>query len=149
VVRRRGVVPVQHRLEHPVRCPHGRGKRLISDARLRDELALCRQYRIPHSQFLGVGDGTWTPRDRIKAQAYEEWLRGACPQCGTRESDWVDDEGDYQEGYVAITHKCFGCEEISAKQSEIPEGRAGAGMKVLLLPASVRAAQEIAEQLGA
>ncbi|WP_432185502.1 hypothetical protein [Streptomyces tendae] len=73
-------------------------------------------------------------------------MRGVCPHCGTRESDWVDDQGDYQEAYVAITHKCFGCEEITSRQAEIPEGKAGAGMKVLLLPASVHAAQQVIEQ---
>lgn len=71
------------------------------------------------------------------------------PQCGTRESEWTDDEGDYQEAYVATTHKCFGCEEIAARQSEIPEGKAGAGMKVLLLPASVIAAQQVLEEMTA
>jgi len=137
-------------MERAVRDPHGRGKRLITDGRLRNELALCRQYRIPHSQFLGVGDGTWTERDRAKALAYETFLRSVCPQCGTRESEWLDDEnGDYQEAYVAISHKCFGCEEIAAKQAEIPEGKAGAGMKVLLLPASVHAAQQVLEELNA
>ncbi|WP_330328174.1 hypothetical protein [Streptomyces pseudovenezuelae] len=137
-------------MEHPERHhPHGRGKRLTTDDRLRNELALCRQYRIPHSQFRGVGDGTWTERDRAKALAYEEWTRSACPQCGTRESDWVDDEGEYTDAYVALTHKCFGCEEIAAKQSEIPEGKAGAGMKVLLLPTSVHAAQQLFEELTA
>lgn len=70
-----------------------------------------------------------------------------CPQCGTRETDWMDEEGDYQEAYVAISHKCFGCEEIAMKQREIPEGRSGDGMKVLLLPASVLAAQQAMEDL--
>ena len=70
-----------------------------------------------------------------------------CPQCGTREAEWVDEQGDYQDAYVAISHKCFGCEEIAAKQGEIPEGKAGAGMKVLLLPASVHAAQQLLEEL--
>ncbi|WP_435606725.1 hypothetical protein [Streptomyces ardesiacus] len=134
-------------MERAKRGPHGRGKRLTTDDRLRNELALCKEYRIPHSQFLGVGDGTWTPRDRLKALAYEDWLRGVCPHCGTRESEWVDDQGHYQEAYVAVTHKCFGCEEITQRQSEIPEGKAGAGMKVLLLPASVHAAQQVLDQL--
>lgn len=98
---------------------------------------------------MGVGTGTWTERDRAKARAYEQHLRAACPQCGTRESEWTDDEGDYQEAYVATTHKCFGCEEIAARQSEIPEGKAGAGMKVLLLPASVIAAQQVLEEMTA
>lgn len=72
-----------------------------------------------------------------------------CPQCGTRESDWLDDDGAYQEAYVAVSHKCFGCEEITAKQAEIPEGRSGAGMKVLLLPAAVHAAQQVLEEMNA
>ncbi|MGW2739128.1 hypothetical protein ACWC4D_33625 [Streptomyces sp. NPDC001288] len=72
-----------------------------------------------------------------------------CPQCGTRESEWVDEQGDYQDAYVAISHRCFGCEEIAAKQAEIPEGKGGHGVKVLLLPASVMAAQEVLEELTA
>ncbi len=98
--------------------------------------------------FRGVGDGTWSDLDRDKALAYDAYTRSQCPQCGTRESDWVDEHGDYVEGYIALSHKCFGCEEIAAKQREIPEGRAGDGMKVLLMPAAVYAAQQLAEQLG-
>ncbi|NUP69305.1 MAG: hypothetical protein HOW71_44870 [Nonomuraea sp.] len=59
----------------------------------------------------------------------------------------MDEQGEYQETYVALTHKCFGCEEIAMKQREIPEGRAGDGMKVLLMPAAVLAAQQIAADL--
>lgn len=109
-------------------------------------MALCRQYQIPHSTLRG-GDGTWTALDRDKALAYEQYLRGTCPQCGTRDSDWTDETGEYQEAYVALSHKCFGCEEIATKQGEIPDGKAGAGMKVLLLPASVYAAQQALEEL--
>jgi hypothetical protein len=98
--------------------------------------------------FRGVGDGTWTSLDRDKALAYAAYERSVCPQCGTRESDWLDEHGDYQEAYVATSHKCFGCEEIAAKQQEIPEGPAGAGMKVLLLPAAVHAARQLADELG-
>lgn len=112
-------------------------------------MALCREYRIPYSQFRSLGDGTWSPADQAKALAYEEYLRGTCPQCGTRESEWVDESGEYVDAYIAVTHNCFGCEEIAMKQKEIPEGQAGAGLKVLLLPASIHAAQEIAAELGA
>lgn len=112
-------------------------------------MAVCRQYRIPYSQFRGLGDGTWTGPDRDKASAYEDYLRGICPQCGTRESEWVDEHGEYVDAYIASTHNCFGCEEIALKQKEIPEGQAGAGLKVLLLPASIHAAQEVAAQFGA
>lgn len=122
------------------RIPHGPGKRLSTDARFRAELELCEKYRIPHSQFRGIGDGTWTARDRHKALAYRDYQRATCGQCGTRESDWVDDDGDFVEAYVASTHKCFGCAEIARKQSEIPDGKAGAGMKVLLIPPAIHAA---------
>ena len=70
-----------------------------------------------------------------------------CPQCGTREAEWTDEEGEYQEAYIALSHKCFGCEEIAAKQAEIPEGKTGAGMKVLLMPAAVLAAQQALDEL--
>ncbi|MFJ9420682.1 hypothetical protein [Streptomyces sp. NPDC101249] len=145
--RRRSRRSLQRRLERAVEHPHGPGKRLTADARLRSELALCRTYRIPHSQFKGAGTGTWTERDRTKALAYEDYLRGACPQCGTREDEWLDTEGDYQEAYVAQSHKCFGCEEIAAKQREIPDGPSGDGLKVLLMPAGVLAAQRVIDEL--
>lgn len=136
-------------MEHPGRQqPHGPGKRLIADERLRTELELCHQWGIPHSQFRGIGDGTWTDRDRAKALAYREYQRSVCPQCGTRESEWVDDHDMAVDAYIAVSHKCLGCEEIALKQGEIPEGKEGAGMKVLLLPPSVRAAQLVAEQYG-
>lgn len=112
-------------------------------------MALCRQYGIPYSQFRAGGDGRWTAGDQAKALAYEEYLRGACPQCGTRESEWVDDNGDFVDAYIAVTHTCFGCDEISMKQKEIPEGQAGGGLKVLLLPAHIHAAQQLAAELGA
>ena len=97
---------------------------------------------MPHSQFR-----SWSPGDRAKALAYQAYQRGICPQCGTREDDWTDDDGEYTEAYVAISHKCFGCEEIAMKQREIPEGRAGDGMKVLLMPSSVLAAQQALNEL--
>ena len=70
-----------------------------------------------------------------------------CPHCGTRESEWVSEDGEYQDAYIPVSHKCFGCEEIANKQAEIPEGKAGAGVKVLLIPASLHAAQQVYEEL--
>ncbi|MFE6126724.1 hypothetical protein ACFQ6Q_00405 [Streptomyces sp. NPDC056437] len=69
-----------------------------------------------------------------------------CPQCGTREDEWDPDLGGDPYAYTAQARKCFGCEEIHLRQKEIPEN-ASAGMKVLLLPASVVAAQEVEEAL--
>ena len=103
---------------------------------------------MPHSQFKGAGDGTWTPKDRAKALAYQAYQRTLCPQCGTRESEWDPDLGGDPYAYVASTRKCFGCEEIGREQQHIPDGAAGAGMKVMLLPASVAAAIEIQQHLA-
>lgn len=111
-------------------------------------MALCHQWGIPYSQFRG-GDGTWSSLDRDKALAYAEYLRGACPQCGTRESEWVDEQGEYVDAYIATTHTCFGCEEVATKQKEIPPGQAGGGLKILLLPAHIHAARQLAAELGA
>ncbi|MGS2592119.1 hypothetical protein [Streptomyces hebeiensis] len=124
-----------------------RGKRLIADERLRAELELCDRWGIPHSQFKGAGTGRWTARDREKALAYRAYQRTVCPQCGTRESDWDPDLGGDPYAYVAQVHKCWGCEELQARQKEIPEGAAGAGLKVVLLPASVAAALDVQQSL--
>ena len=97
--------------------------------------------------FRGTGDGTWTGLDRDKALAYAAYQRGVCPQCGTRDSEWEDERGNYVDAYVAVSHKCLGCEEIAMKQREIPEGKAGDGMKVLLMPAHIHAAQQVAAEL--
>jgi len=128
------------------RVPHGPGKRLTTDARLRNELELCHEWGIPHSQFRGIGDGTWTARDRAKALAYQAWRRTVCPQCNTRAEEWTDDRGEFVEAYIAASHKCFGCEEIARKQAEVPEGKPGWGVKVYLIPPAVKAALEVAEQ---
>ncbi|WP_329131552.1 hypothetical protein OG552_10505 [Streptomyces sp. NBC_01476] len=121
--------------------PHRPGKRLIADARLRGELELCDRWGIPHSQFLGIGDGTWTQRDRAKALAYREYLTGVCPHCGTRPEEW---EGD-DEAYVAETSLCLGCEAIGYAQADIPQTKHGA--KVGLLPWAVHAARQAEREL--
>lgn len=125
-----------------------RGKRLISDVRLRTELELCDRWGIPHSVFRGIGDGTWTARDRAKALAYREYQRTVCPQCGTRDAEWDETAGGDENAYVAATHKCVGCEVIADKQAELPtEGQAARGMKVYLLPSAVHAALQAQREL--
>jgi hypothetical protein len=69
-----------------------------------------------------------------------------CTQCGTRESEWDPEFGGDPYAYAAAARKCFGCEEIQREQQRIPAGAAGAGMKVVLLPASVVAAIEVQQQ---
>lgn len=109
-------------------------------------MELCHQWGIPHSLFRGIGDGTWTPRDRAKALAYRAYQRTVCEQCGTRAEDWVDDAGEFVDAYVAATHRCFGCQELARKQEEIPDGKEGRGIKVYLIEPSVQAALEVAER---
>lgn len=71
-----------------------------------------------------------------------------CPQCGTREDEWDPDLGGDPEAYIASTRKCFGCEEIHLQQKAIPDGTAGAGMKVLLMPTAVVKALELQQELA-
>ena len=104
---------------------------------------LCRQYRIPHSQLRGHGDGTWTDLDRRKALAHEAYLKQVCPACGTRASEWDERTGGAEDAYTAITHRCIGCQLIADRQTTVPEGDDGHGVKVLLIPASVQAALEL------
>ncbi|MFD3516333.1 hypothetical protein [Streptomyces sp. NPDC058657] len=126
-----------------------RGKRLTGDERLRHELELCDRWGIPHSQFLGLGEGRWTARDRAKALAYADYQRTVCTQCGTRHEDWDHggtDDGDDQ--YVAVAHRCVGCEVIADKQVELEKSGAGLhGLKVALIPSAVHAATEVLNSL--
>ncbi|BCK74003.1 hypothetical protein Srufu_079560 (plasmid) [Streptomyces libani subsp. rufus] len=135
-------------MERATGIPPRPGKRLIADARLRGELELCDRWGIPHSQFRGIGDGTWTQRDRAKALAYRDYQRSVCPQCGTRAEDWDQGGNDETEdAYVAVTHRCIGCQVIADKQAGVRDGSASHGVKVLLIPAAVHAATQALKQL--
>jgi hypothetical protein len=148
VVRGRSEPVVRHRLERAGRNPRGPGKRLIRDERLRRELQLCKEYRIPHSLFLGIGDGRWTERDRQKALALEDYQRTVCPQCGTRYDDWDHGGEGEEDAYVAVLQKCVGCEVIADKQAELADGGQPAhGMKVALVPAATHAAMNLLRDL--
>ena len=106
-------------------------------------MQLCRQYRIPHSQFRGHGDGTWTDLDRRKGLAYEDYLKQVCPSCGTRPEEWDEQAGGDEDAYRAITHRCIGCQLIADKQKQVPGDDEGHDVKVLLIPSSVQAALEL------
>lgn len=46
-----------------------------------------------------------------------------CPNCGTRNEDWVDDKGRYHDElqYEPITHKCFGCDQVEQLKDTLPD----------------------------
>jgi len=98
---------------------------------------------MPHSQFLGVGDGRWTPRDREKALAYRAYVATVCPHCGTREDEWEADE----EAYVAMATRCPGCEALAERQAQIPPEEHG--VKLSLVTPAVRAAVQVKAQMQA
>lgn len=117
--------PYQHR---------GAGKRLIADPQLRTELELCDRYRIPHSFFLGAGDGRWSETDRAKALAYEAYRASVCANCGTRAAEWDEAQGGDRYAYVTTTVRCVGCELITAEQEQVPDGADGYGVRIGLVP---------------
>jgi phage terminase Nu1 subunit (DNA packaging protein) len=106
-------------------------------------MELCHKWGIPHSQFRGHGDGTWSDLDRRKALAYAHHAKQACPSCGTRADEWDEQSGGDEDAYRAITHRCIGCQLIADKQKHVPDGDEGHGVKVLLIPASIHAAMQL------
>ncbi|WP_331728892.1 hypothetical protein OG693_38965 (plasmid) [Streptomyces sp. NBC_01259] len=129
--------------------PHGPGKRLITDERLRGELELCDRWGIPHSQFRGIGDGTWTARDRAKAKAFLEYQRTVCPQCNTRYDDWDHGHPGEEDAYTVTAQRCVGCQVIADKQAELAAVKESDnhGVKVALIPVSTAAAIEAQREL--
>lgn len=102
------------------------GKRLRDDQRLNEELAYCVPLGIPHSVFLA-----WPISDQDKALAYLRHKAQACPDCGTRQEDW--DEND--NAYIGDLYHCEGCARVAQEQDNIPEG--SKGMHIRLLPEDV------------
>lgn len=107
-------------------------------------MELCHKWGIPHSKFRGHGDGTWTDLDRRKAHAYADYLKQACPTCGTREQEWNEQMGGDEDAYRAVTHRCLGCQLLQDKQQTVPEGDDGHGVKVALIPTSIHQALQFA-----
>ncbi|MGW4270877.1 hypothetical protein ACWEGQ_00565 [Streptomyces seoulensis] len=136
-------------MERSGRDPRGPGKRLTRDERLRRELELCDRWGIPHSQFRGIGDGTWTERDRAKAIAYLDYQKTVCPHCGTRDEDWDRGGDDQEDAYTAVLQKCVGCEVIADKQAELAtSGESTHGMKIALIPVAVQTALDLMRDLN-
>ena len=112
-------------------------------------MALCDRWGIPHSQFRGAGDGTWTARDRAKALAYQAYQQTVCPQCGTRHDDWDHGGGDEEDAWAVTVQLCVGCQVLADKQAELArdKGDDQHGLKVALIPAALSAALEAEREL--
>lgn len=103
---------------------------ITADARLREELALCREYRIRHGEFLG-----WPADDQDKALAYERYDRSVCGGCGTRRDEWDPAAGGDRNAYVAATDTCPGCQVRGDLEHDLRErDMAMSGQFVALLP---------------
>lgn len=78
------------------------------------EMRVCREWGIPHSQFLG-GDGRWTEDDREKAKAFVMWEQQRCGECGLHATDWPEETslGD-RPPFEVHGSRCYGCQAIHA-----------------------------------
>lgn len=102
---------------------------------LREELAICRRYLIPYSQWRG-GPAEWSDDDRAKATAYERWLAEACPRCGTRHEDWYEPDGELRREPVwePVMRDCRGCEQREALGKHLSEDSRRSGAYVAFIP---------------
>lgn len=102
-------------------------KRLDTDPLLVLELAVCAQYRIPHSEFLG-----WSGSDRDKAVWWHLRKSETCTQCGTRPQEWDPERGGRRRAYSAEIHQCEGC-VVRQRAETAPEMTQARGMHVVLV----------------
>lgn len=97
-------------------------------------MELCHSYGMPHSQFMGVGDGRWTALDRAKALAWLAYTRAVCSGCGTRADEWRLELGGDRFAYVTDSSTCPGCELLAMEREQVPDGPEGRGVKIGLKP---------------
>ena len=76
----------------------------------------------------------WLDDDQDKVLAWLAAKAAVCPECGTREGDWVDPEGRWRPDptYEATTIRCYGCVAVAEVGSAVPEGEKG--VRVVLRP---------------
>jgi hypothetical protein len=91
-------------------------------------MAVCAEYRIPHSEFLG-----WSADDRAKAMWWQFRQRQTCGGCGTRPDEWVGPDGARLDAYKATATLCHGCRAISNARDGLGEN-APAGVHIVLKP---------------
>lgn len=94
------------------------GKRLSADSQLALELAVCADYKIPHSRFLG-----WSQDDRDKAIWQRIRRSETCGSCGTHPDEWDEDRGGHRRAYTASIVVCPGCEVRQREEAELKAPR--------------------------
>jgi hypothetical protein len=84
------------------------GWRLRNDHLFALQMAVCREYRIPHSAFL-----EWDELDQAKAIAFQIHESRRCGTCGILPEDWPDDAPNEDPPYEPDVKVCHGCEEMA------------------------------------
>lgn len=98
---------------------------------MRRELAICEQYQVSHSHYMG-GPNDWTALDRAKAESYAEWKLDTCHRCGTRPEQWDHRRGGHQNAYIAEVDECRGCLLLDEMREQLPKD--SKGVDVYLIP---------------
>jgi hypothetical protein len=83
-------------------------------------MAVCAEYRIPHSHFLG-GPAVWTPADRDKAIWWQVRQAETCRACGTRPDEWDPNLGGHRRAYAVEERVCAGCEVLQRAEAQHAE----------------------------
>lgn len=90
-------------------------------------MAVCEQYRVPHSVFLD-----WSASDRDKAIWWHVRQREACPGCGTRRAEWDEQRGGDRFAYTARKTRCRGCQVAQQEEKTLDPKKDGLGVRVVL-----------------
>lgn len=78
--------------------------RLRSDPQFAIEMRVCKEWRIPHSEFL-----SWAVEDQEKALGHFVYEGQRCGNCGIHPDDWPDPD---EPVFEATTRVCPGCAEL-------------------------------------
>jgi hypothetical protein len=90
---------------------------------------VCRSYQLPHSVFLA-----WDKDDRDKAIWQYVRAKQTCPQCSTREAEWLESAGGHRHAYEPVLKRCPGCEARENYRAGVDESKQGMGTYVALVP---------------